>query len=153
MKWRTIRRNYASKDILFFPPQLERGEVWDVLNNRCPGWDVIIDTGTPRTIVPLSAAAFLRINVATVPTVDLTLPDNSTLSCPALFVKLFHTDFGTVGPVKAAFMNRDNVLLGRDCLCRLLLTYDGEKERFLIRKRKILDKFFLKCLALRKHPR
>jgi hypothetical protein len=151
LKWRPIRLNHLSRDYLFLPPKLEKGEVWDGRDYSCPGWDIIIDTGTPRTIIPLTAAALLGVKIATVPNIDLVLPDNTILSCPSLYVKVFHEDFGSIGPIKAAFMHRDNILLGRDCLSHLLLAYDGKNARFLIRKRRKVDGILLACLGFRKH--
>lgn len=104
------------------------------LDLKCcsPGWPTIIDTGADLTVVPTAVAAHLQINVAKQERTKLKFAGRAPDFVPVLFLEIEHPDFGRLQPVKAAFMDRNTILLGRDCLKQFLFMLHGPKGQFIV---------------------
>jgi hypothetical protein len=106
---------------------------------KCEKWKMSIDTGSPVSLIPRTAAAFLGLKVGS-SQIQLTLADQKTLfDCFCVFVQIWHEDFGFVGSLKVGVVERGDILLGRDALDVLLMIYDGKRSRFGLRKRRKID--------------
>lgn len=97
-----------------------------------PKWQAVLDTGSDYTVVPSSVAAHLDVNFTKMERKKLQMTGCLPNLCPVLYLQISHSDFGTLEPVKAAFMDRKTILLGRDCLNQMLLTIHGPKKQFIV---------------------
>ena len=150
MSWRDLGGTCGNDRYRSPAPVLTGAVVHDLQGNPCGPWDVLIDTGADMTIIPQTVPPFLGIWVTSspppsLPRRNMRLTGAADENSPVVHfleeftihhVQLSHPDFGIIGPIETACMERESILLGRDCLKWLLLKYDGKNGRFHISRRR-----------------
>lgn len=108
-----------------------------------PGWPSVIDSGSDRTIIPSASLAYLKYHFAAdrADHATFTITGSKPIKSSLVWVQLSHEDFGRLNTTQVGHMDRDTILLGRDCLKQLLFTYHGPERHFIIHQNR--SSFFL----------